>query len=128
MRYLSQISSIIVAFIFVYTINFKSFITIDFFVNQSEIIELFCINKEQPQLQCNGKCHLAKELVKADNKKETLPFSQNTNEYNLELIFDLENKTNTLYFNSSNTTKKWSVFSEAIITRAINVLTPPPKV
>jgi len=127
MRYLSQISSIIVAFMFVYTINFKSFITIDFFINQSEIIELFCINKEQPQLQCNGKCHLVKELVKADAESDELPFSQNNNEYSLELIFDLENKASQPCCSSLEKHKKWYTFSETINNRAINVLTPPPK-
>lgn len=28
----------------------------------SEIIEKYCVNKDKPELQCNGKCHLAKEL------------------------------------------------------------------
>ncbi|RCW92309.1 hypothetical protein [Winogradskyella arenosi] len=32
-----------------------------------------CVNKDRPQLQCNGKCHLKKELAKAsdsDNSKD----------------------------------------------------------
>lgn len=28
----------------------------------NEIVEKYCVNKEKPQLQCNGKCHLAKQL------------------------------------------------------------------
>ena len=31
-------------------------------LNIDYITEKFCENKEKPQLQCNGKCHLAKEL------------------------------------------------------------------
>lgn len=31
-------------------------------LNVEYITEKFCENKEKPQLQCNGKCHLAKEL------------------------------------------------------------------
>jgi len=40
-----------------------------FYANQVEIAELFCINKDKPQLQCNGQCHLKKELnnVTADD-------------------------------------------------------------
>ena len=127
MRYLTQISSIIVAFIFVYAINFKSFVTIDYFINQSEITDLFCINKEKPQLQCNGKCHLAKQLVKVDNESEELPFSQNTNEYSLELIFDLENKNSKPCCSLLKKQNKWFSFTETISSRTINVLTPPPK-
>lgn len=31
-------------------------------LNIDYITEKFCENKDKPQLQCNGKCHLAKEL------------------------------------------------------------------
>ena len=31
--------------------------------NIDYIIETFCVNKEKPQLQCNGKCHLAKQIA-----------------------------------------------------------------
>ena len=31
-------------------------------LNIDYIIETYCVNKEKPELQCNGKCHLAKQL------------------------------------------------------------------
>lgn len=31
-------------------------------LNIDYIIEKYCVNKEKPELQCNGKCHLAKQL------------------------------------------------------------------
>jgi len=31
-------------------------------LNIDYIINTYCINKEKPQLQCNGKCHLMKQL------------------------------------------------------------------
>ena len=34
-----------------------------FELNIDYIIETYCVNKEKPQLQCNGKCHLAKQLT-----------------------------------------------------------------
>lgn len=38
----------------------------------SEIIQEFCVNKEVPELQCNGQCHLAKQLTIAQpTSKET---------------------------------------------------------
>jgi len=35
-------------------------------LNIDYIIETYCINKEKPQMQCNGKCHLAKQLQIAE--------------------------------------------------------------
>jgi hypothetical protein len=37
-------------------------------MNQSEIIEEFCENKAKPELNCNGNCHLSKELNKQIDK------------------------------------------------------------
>lgn len=38
-----------------------------FFIYQEEIAAEFCENKEKPELKCDGKCHLKKELA-ADNE------------------------------------------------------------
>ncbi|WP_346883479.1 hypothetical protein [uncultured Algibacter sp.] len=35
-----------------------------FELNIDYIIETYCINKEKPELKCNGKCHLATQLAK----------------------------------------------------------------
>lgn len=37
---------------------------IEYALNQDYIAEFLCINKDQPKLQCNGKCHLAKQIEK----------------------------------------------------------------
>ena len=33
-----------------------------FELNVDYIIETYCVNKEKPELKCNGKCHLATQL------------------------------------------------------------------
>jgi len=38
-----------------------------FELNIDEIIEKYCVNKDKPQLECNGKCHLAKQIAVYDN-------------------------------------------------------------
>ncbi len=38
---------------------------IDYVVNYEYITTVLCENKDKPKLQCNGKCHLIKELAKA---------------------------------------------------------------
>ncbi|SHM91437.1 hypothetical protein SAMN05720268_1367 [Polaribacter sp. KT 15] len=34
-----------------------------FELNIDYIIEKYCVNKDAPELQCNGKCHLAKKIA-----------------------------------------------------------------
>ncbi|MCO6175474.1 hypothetical protein NHF50_10505 [Flavobacterium sp. NRK F10] len=41
---------------------------LDYVVNYDYIKNELCVNKDKPQLHCNGKCHLAKELGKASEQ------------------------------------------------------------
>lgn len=46
----------------------------EYLVNQDYIAEFLCINKDKPELSCNGKCYLAKQLQKAsEEKRNNLP-------------------------------------------------------
>ena len=41
---------------------------ISYAVNYEYISTELCENKDKPEMACNGKCHLKKELAKEDNK------------------------------------------------------------
>ncbi|MBL6446716.1 hypothetical protein JMN32_10360 [Fulvivirga sp. 29W222] len=45
-------------------------IWLDYQVNKDFIAKVFCINKDKPELKCNGKCYLAKKLKKAKKQQE----------------------------------------------------------
>lgn len=42
----------------------------NFWMNQEYIAEKLCENKDKPEMECNGKCHLKKELEKEDKRKQ----------------------------------------------------------
>jgi hypothetical protein len=127
-KLLTQISSIIVALLFVYTINFKSFVTASYFINQAEIIELFCINKEKPQLKCDGKCHLATQLSEAESDTEDTPFAPNSVESNLEISFSLLEDNITLQSKSNNTLKQRHFnYTPSTADGYNSILSPPPR-
>ena len=127
-KYLTQISSIIVALLFVYTINFKSFVTVSYFVNQAEIIELFCINKEKPALKCDGKCHLADQLIEVENDTEDLPFSPNQISHNLEISCSLLEKEVVIQPVSKNIKNESpSLNIPSISDGYYSIQSPPPK-
>ena len=50
-------------------------IFVSFKANQDFIAKVLCVNKDKPEMKCNGKCHLAKELNKTENKDENLPIT-----------------------------------------------------
>jgi len=51
---------------------------VEYAVNYDYIVNTLCINKSKPEIHCNGKCFLNKELAKA-NDSETSPFSKAKN-------------------------------------------------
>lgn len=46
-----------------------AFTLIHFSINQEEIIEEFCVNKDKPELNCNGQCHLTEVLSNQLNEQ-----------------------------------------------------------
>ncbi|MEN3322715.1 hypothetical protein VP395_03185 [Mariniflexile soesokkakense] len=41
-----------------------------FELNIDAIIQKYCVNKDKPEFQCNGKCHLATQLSETSNKND----------------------------------------------------------
>jgi hypothetical protein len=50
-----------------------------FKVNQAQIIEKYCVNKDKPEMECNGHCHLKKELNKTKVAEEQEEDGENRN-------------------------------------------------
>jgi hypothetical protein len=42
-------------------------------INKTSIIEQFCINKEKPEMKCEGTCHMKKMMLSEDNEKKGRP-------------------------------------------------------
>ena len=47
-----------------------SLIQLNYAINLESIIEEFCVNKDKPIMQCNGQCHLAKQLKQHEEKRQ----------------------------------------------------------
>ena len=62
------VTYLLLSMMLVYTFS-QSVIVTDYLINIEYITKVFCVNKEKPQMKCNGKCHLAKELQKDEEKK-----------------------------------------------------------
>ena len=68
------LSSILILLILLSKTAYGIFWQVNFRLNQREIIRMECENKNRPEMHCNGKCYLAKQLQKAeeqlDDKKQ----------------------------------------------------------
>jgi len=51
---------------------------VEYAVNYDYIANVLCINKSKPELHCNGKCYLSKELAKT-NDTDSSPLNKTKN-------------------------------------------------
>lgn len=69
---------------------------LDYVVNYEYITKVLCINKSKPKLQCNGKCHLMKELAKASENEAPISSDKKTTSQQIEILFLEEIKSFTI--------------------------------
>lgn len=75
----------------------------EYVINYEYIAKVLCINKDKPEMQCNGKCHLMKELAKASEKELPLTPSKKHVVTETEVLFyqELESFAFDSFFNES---------------------------
>jgi len=76
----------------------------DFVANRDYIAKNLCVNRDRPEMKCNGKCQLCKRL-RAEDKKENkgLPALKN-----LKLFSLFNSPKNIFNFNPSNDASKFA--------------------
>lgn len=47
----------------------RELLVLDYQARKAEITRFFCVNKDKPRMQCNGKCHLRSQLRKASDSE-----------------------------------------------------------
>ena len=60
----------ILIFILLFSIMRNSLMLSFYLFDSEDFVELFCENKEKPELKCNGKCELSKMAKQDDQKPE----------------------------------------------------------
>ncbi|NOQ75010.1 MAG: hypothetical protein GQ574_23555 [Crocinitomix sp.] len=63
-RFKQHISIVLIALMLIGMV-WQSFTLVHFYMNRAEIAEAYCVNKDKPDLNCNGQCHLKKQLEAA---------------------------------------------------------------
>jgi len=88
--------------IIVFTILLKPvFPVVEYVVNYDYVSKVLCENKDKPQLKCNGKCHLMKELAKQAESEKPIQNDKKNTVNELETLFFQEIKalvTRQIYF------------------------------
>ncbi|PSL45626.1 hypothetical protein CLV51_104332 [Chitinophaga niastensis] len=68
----------------------RYFVMLDFYLNQQYIAANLCENRNKPEMHCNGKCHLKKQLNEEDKKNQENPERRADNKS--EIFYPLTNE------------------------------------
>lgn len=75
----------------------KFCLLISYEINKLEIIEKFCINKEETRFKCDGKCYLKSELDKAEPEQEDTPYQSSSNQEERLLLYSQTIDQNSIF-------------------------------
>lgn len=109
--------------------SIKTVVFIDWKVNQSRITKLYCVNKDNPLMRCNGKCYLSVQLKKIESEYEQSKAPFNPKHLKAtELLLFLENfisKPLEIYRHTSQT-NPGGIYQESITQLYISSCFHPP--
>lgn len=103
----------------------RELLLINYQLNKVEITNKFCVNKDKPKLNCNGKCHLKKQLQKVDEQEKKSQQSQNKLK---EIQLFIENVVQDYkLFCQSYKKRKIATFPEGVVCSFIGTIFNPPQ-
>lgn len=122
-RYRSSLSALILILI-ILPFHFQVFFQLTVFKTfQVELIERYCVNKSQPELHCNGKCHLQKVEKSTSNKTPEMAFKWH------ELVaLNVTYSVSLLHALNEIRPQAFNVYIARIYSGTIELPDPPPKI
>ncbi|MET6996476.1 hypothetical protein [Chitinophaga defluvii] len=88
-----QSITVLLMLIWLCQLSGRYFVMLDFYINQNYIAKNLCINRDKPQMHCNGKCSLKKKLNEEDRKNQENPERKAENRSEIFYPLITENRT-----------------------------------
>jgi hypothetical protein len=104
----------------------RTFITVRFHFQQEEIAKTSCENKAKPELKCNGKCQLAKQLKEAESNTENPAQPVAPGAFAFPELNMVENNNSTVFFGGALLQTIPVFYPDRKIIEGLVPLTPPP--
>lgn len=75
--------------LFTLTANFSQvFVRAGFELNENYIISRLCINRDKPQMHCDGKCYLMRKLKQAEQKEKNREHESQRGMYQVGVVVE----------------------------------------
>ena len=97
----------------------------NYHINKDYITKLFCVNKKEVKMKCNGQCHLREQLKKTA-EKENSPFSSVSEKQNINL-YSSRSSVQQLSSASPITNPLFVNYSYSTSDRHLTVIFHPPQ-
>jgi len=78
MSYICRVKNVILILISVLMFTKPLWPVVDYIANYDYIVNVFCENIDKPELECDGKCYLSKELAKEAGADDKNPLNSKT--------------------------------------------------
>src|ERR1700761_5629855 len=82
---LLRCSALLLLLAFMATTFSKAVTVVGFYANQDYIAKNLCVNRDKPQMRCNGRCQLCKRLATEDNQDKRAP--ERRTERSVEVLY-----------------------------------------
>jgi len=121
----SQLLAILCTAVFTTGLIYDSAVYLNYLMHQNEITELFCINKDEPDIQCNGKCHLKDMLQKDQNDSE----KRAPREFKFEqvTVIEPESRSDLSFQGWFSSKTQFKEFQTPLFRGYLSIETPPPR-
>jgi hypothetical protein len=116
------ITAVILLFLFTSPILMRFGVLCNYCIQYKHYTKVLCINKDQPDSNCKGKCQLSKDLKELDQvpKKPKLPNIFNE-EIEIFFVFEIGNNLVFNYYLEYLSIKKNQIINKWILTKGIIV-------
>lgn len=81
-----QLITVFLMMIWCCQLSGRYMVMFEFYLNQAYVAQNLCVNKDKPQLHCNGKCHLRKQLNEEERRDQNNPERRAENK--AEIFYD----------------------------------------
>ncbi len=81
---------------------------VEYILNQDYIAEFLCINKDKPELECHGKCHLVKEINKQQKTDPLTSLSVSLENYPIGFVTIYGIDTSQVFISLNSTQSQFS--------------------
>jgi len=68
-----QLITVFMMVIWLCQLSGRYLVMFEFYLNQEYVAQNLCVNRDKPQLHCNGKCHLRKQLNEEEKRDQDNP-------------------------------------------------------